>query len=142
MTSSLRKATLLVGVFIVAAVGLAGIGNATSLGIAEIARNHELDEGAKNHGAVVSEAAKHHGGGVSLLNSQRTFSSQSILVPASSQSTFAADSGRFSQSALASPQSVSSVQSIPEPGTLLLLGTGMLGFASWRARRGIADSRR
>ena len=75
MAFSLRQATLLVGVSIAATVGLASMANAIPLGVSEIAKNHELDEGAKNHGAVVSEAAQHHGGGVSQLNSQNTFSS-------------------------------------------------------------------
>lgn len=143
MSSSLRKASLLVGVSIAAAVGFAGMANATPFGVSEIARNHELDEGAKNHGAIVSEAAKHHGGGVSLLNSQSTFSS-SQGISLNSQSTVSSQNTLSPETAFSSPQSVSSPQSIPEPGILLMLSAGLCGVALWhfRSRPGVFDSRR
>jgi PEP-CTERM motif len=114
--SFLKNAMLLVGLSI-AAVGLSGIANATPFGMSEIAKNHEFDAGAKNHGAVVSEAAKHHGGG----------NQQGALVSVNSQGN------------LSAAQSASSPQSVPEPGTLLLLGAGLLSLVVWhhRPRRGL-----
>ncbi|HKY72641.1 MAG TPA: PEP-CTERM sorting domain-containing protein [Nitrospira sp.] len=91
--------------------GFANIGNATPFGMSEIAQNHDLDEGAKNHGAVVSEAARHHGGGASA---------QSYVASVNSQST------------LLSSQTISSSVSVPEPSTWLLLGGALLGLAPWR----------
>ena len=139
MSFSLGKATLLVGVSIAATVGLAGMANAIPLGVSEIAKNHELDEGAKNHGAVVSEAAKHHGGGVSQLNSQSTFSS-SQGISLNSQSTFSSQNTLSSETAFFTTQSVSSPQSIPEPGIFLMLSAGLCGMALWhfRSRRSAA----
>ena len=138
MSSSL-KATLLVGVSLAAAIGLAGMANAIPFGVSEIAKNHELDEGAKNHGAVVSEAAKHHGGGVSQLNSQSTFSS-SQGISLNSQSTFSSQNTLSSETAFFTTQSVSSPQSIPEPGILLMLSAGFGVVALWhfRSRRSAA----
>jgi PEP-CTERM motif len=113
-----KNAALLVALSI-AVVGFSNIANATPFGVSEIAKNHDLplNEGAKNHGAVVSEAAKQQGGakqgGLGSLNYQGTFS----------------------------PQNASSPQSVPEAGTLLLFGAGLLGLAVWRhrSRRGLVE---
>jgi hypothetical protein len=102
----LKRATVVVAVTI-AAAALAGPATATPLGMSELAKNKELAEGAKNHGAMVSEAAKQLGGAsthyVGTLNSESSLSS-----------------------------SVSSSSSVPEPGTLLFLAGGLFGLASWR----------
>jgi hypothetical protein len=125
MSSSLSKVICLVGCCIVATVAFAGMGNATPFGIDEIARNHELDEGAKNHGAVVSEAARHHAEGASLLHSSSTFAPPNTLA---SQSTIASPQSVSSLAIIPSSQSASSLATIPEPEILLLLSTGLVGF--------------
>jgi hypothetical protein len=103
MSSPLKSAALLVGLSI--ALGLAGTANATSLGISQIAKNHEYNgEEYKNHGAIVSEAAKHHG---------------------------QMSSGTYQGTV---QNTVSSLQSVPEPGSLLLLGASLLGLALWQLR--------
>ena len=106
MRDLLKNATLFAAVSIVAAA-LAGKAIATPLGMSEIAKNKELNvaQEVKNHGAIVSEAAKQQGGGVSSLNSQST------LVAASSS------------------------QTVPEPGTVLLLGAGFSALVLWRQVR-------
>ena len=109
MSSPLKRAALLIGISI--ALGLAGAANATSLGISEVAKNHEYNgEEYKNHGAIVSEAAKHHG----QLRSGTYLSSETY------QGTV--------------QNTVSSLQSVPEPGSLLLLGASLLGLALWQLR--------
>lgn len=125
MFPSLRNATLLVSLSIAATVGFSGIAGAAPLGIDDIAKNRELDEGVKNHGAVVSEAARHHGGG----NSARR--SSGSIAPLNSGSTLAVGGTLFSAehspgvvALLASQNTLSSPQSIPEPRTLLLLCAG------------------
>lgn len=105
------KHTALVALAVVL-TGFANIGNATPFGMSEIAQNHDLDEGAKNHGAVVSEAARHHGGGASALNHVGSVNSQST--------------------SLLSAQDISSSVSVPEAPTWLLLGAALLGLASCR----------
>jgi len=106
MTDLLKNAALFAAVSIVA-TALAGQAIATPLGVSEIAKNKELTvaQEVKNHGAMVSEAAKQQGGGVSSLNSQST------LVAASSS------------------------QTVPEPGTVLLLGAGFSALVLWRQLR-------
>ena len=122
MPSSMRKSTLLLVSCIAAAAGFVDIGNATPFGIDAIARNHELDEGAKNHGAVVSAAAKHHGGGVS------TEPLGEGLAPVNFQSTIS--SSASSLQIVRATEGVS-LTTIPEPGIFLLLSTGLVGFLLW-----------
>ena len=87
------------------ALGLAGTANANSLVISEIAKNHEYNgEEYKNHGAIVSEAAKQHGQW---------------------------SSGTYQGTV---QNTVSSLQSVPEPGSLFTLGAGLLGLALWQLR--------
>ena len=106
MSYVVKKSILFVAVSIVA-TALAGPAIATPLGVSELATNKDVTvaEGAKNHGAMVSEAAKHQGGGITSLNSQ------TIIVASTSS------------------------QSVPEPGTLLLLGAGFSTLGLWHQLR-------
>jgi PEP-CTERM motif-containing protein len=112
----MKNATLVV-LSIAAFVGLVSMASATPLGVSEIAKTDEVNvsEGAKNHGATVSEFAKHHGSTVNQAAKNGGFTSLSY-------------------------QGITSVQSIPEPSTLLLLGVGFVALVVWqhRSRRGMA----
>jgi hypothetical protein len=105
MTYLLKNATLFVGAAIVA-IALADPAIATPLGVSEIAKTKEL---------TVAEGTKNHGAIVSEAARQHGGGVSSL----NSQSTSAA----------------SSSQSVPEPGTLLLLGTGFFSLMLWQRVR-------